>query len=255
MVDLSKITKDGKALFLAYDQGLEHGPVDFNDKSLDPGQILKIGLYGEYTGMIVQKGIAEKYCVKAPFGEELARKLPLIIKLNGKTNLITDDDPYAPPLCTVDEALSLGAVAVGYTVYVGSSYEAKMTQEFAVVVREAHEKGIPVIGWMYPRGKGAEGKDKAELAAYAARIGLELGADIVKMQYPGSLEVLKLIVDVAGKTKVVVSGGSKLAEDEFLERAKIVMQSGAIGMAVGRNIWQDKDPLALTKKLKEIILR
>ena len=253
MVDLSKITKDGKALFLAYDQGLEHGPVDFNDKSLDPGQILKIGLYGEYTGMIVQKGIAEKYVVKAPFGEELARKLPLIIKLNGKTNLITDEDPYSPPLCTVEEAISLGAVAVGYTIYVGSEHENKMTQEFAVVVREAHEKGIPVIGWMYTRGKGAEGKDKAELAAYAARIGLELGADIVKIKYPGSLEALKLVVDMAGETKVVVSGGAKEAEETFLETAKVVMQSGAIGMAVGRNIWQDKDPLALTKKLKAVI--
>lgn len=90
---------------------------------------------------------------------------------------------------------------------------------------------------------------------------MELGADIVKIQYPGSpsagsgqaLEALKLVVAIAGKTKVVVSGGAKEEEEAFLEQAKIVMQSGAIGMAVGRNIWQDKDPLALTKKLKAVI--
>lgn len=160
MVDLSKITKDGKALFLAYDQGLEHGPVDFNDKSLDPGQIFKIGLCGEYTGMIVQKGIAEKYCVKAPFGEELARKLPLIIKLNGKTNLVTDQDPYAPVLCTVVEALSLGAVAVGCTVYVGSDFESKMTEEFATVVREAHEGGFLLSDGCIHVGKVQKEKTK-----------------------------------------------------------------------------------------------
>lgn len=253
MISLDKITKEGKALFLAYDQGLEHGPTDFTDENADPAQIIKIALYGEYTGVIVHKGIAEKYFVKAPFGEELARKTPIIIKLNGKTNLVTTGDPYSPLLCTVDEALALGAVAVGYTVYVGSEFENKMTQEFAEVVRDAHAKNIPVIGWMYPRGKSVEGKDHKEISAYAARIGLELGADIVKMQYPGDLESLKKVVEMAGKTKVVVSGGAKEEEEVFLDTAKIIMQSGAIGMAVGRNIWQSPDPMALTKKLQEIV--
>lgn len=247
MVDLSKITTNGKALFLAYDQGMEHGPSDFDDQNIDPSYILKIGKEGEFNAIILQKGVAEKYY------SPQEQTIPLILKLNGKTNLIEGQDPYSPILCTVEEALRLGASAVGYTIYVGSEFESKMTSEFSEIVREAHEKNIPVIGWMYIRGKSTIGKDQKELTAYGARMGLELGADIVKIKYPGSVETLKWAVESAGKTKVVVSGGVKKSEEEFLQIAKSVMESGAMGMAVGRNIWQDKNPLLLTKKLKEII--
>lgn len=251
MVDLSKITTNGRTLFLAYDQGLEHGPTDFNDENIDPEYILKIGVDGGFNGIIFQKGVAEKYFNTTQY-ESI---LPLILKLNGKTNLVKDQDPYSPLLCSVEEALGLGASAVGYTIYVGSEFENKMTQEFTEVVRDARNKDIPVIGWMYPRGHSIEGKDKGEITAYAARLGLELGADIIKIQYPGSLEALKWAVESAGKTKVVVSGGMKEDEVQFLETAKVVMQSGAVGMAVGRNIWQSKKPLEITEKLKKIIFK
>lgn len=253
MVPLEKITTHGKALYLAYDQGLEHGPTDFTHASLDPGQIIKIALYGEYNGVILQKGVAEKYYAGSPFGKELSRKIPLIVKLNGKTNLLQDHEPYSPQLCTVDEALHLGASAVGYTIYVGSEHEAQMMEDFARVVEAAHGKGIPVLAWMYPRGKAVVDRDKRELTAYAARIGLEIGADIVKLQYPGSKEGVTEAVEAAGKTLVVLSGGEKQEEEEFLSFAQTIVDAGAAGMAVGRNIWQHKDPLSLTKQLKTII--
>lgn len=249
MVDLSKITTNGKALFLAYDQGMEHGIADFDGENIDPNYILKIGLDGGFNAIIFQKGVAEKYFDQSIYKD----KLPLIVKLNGKTNLVSGVEPYSPLLCTVDEAISLGAQGVGYTIYVGSEFESKMTSEFAEVVRDAHNKNIPVVGWMYLRGKSIEGKDKKELSAYAARMGLELGADIIKIQYPGDLESLKKAVEAAGRTKVVVSGGTKEDEAEFLNMAKTAIEAGAIGMAVGRNIWQNKNPLEITKKLKEII--
>lgn len=249
MVDLSRITTNGKALFLAYDQGMEHGPSDFDGENIDPNYILKIGEEGGFNAIIFQKGVAEKYYQKNQ------TSIPLIIKLNGKTNLIEGQDPYSPLLCSVSEAISLGAVGVGYTIYVGSEFESKMTSEFALVIREAHENNIPAIGWMYLKGRSILGKDQKELTAYASRMGLELGADIIKIKYPGDLESLKHAVISAGKTKVVVSGGVKENEAEFLEMAKIVMQSGAIGMAVGRNIWQSKEPLEITRRLKEIIFR
>lgn len=248
MIDLNKITTNGKALFLAYDQGMEHGPSDFDDKNIDPNYILKIGVDGDYNAIIFQKGIAEKY-----YNNMFKNKIHLILKLNGKTNLVKDQDPYSPLLCTVDEALKLGAVAVGYTIYVGSEFESKMTEEFANIVREAHEKNLPVVGWMYLRGKSIVNKDQKELTAYAARLGLELGADLIKIKYPGDLESLKWAVESAGKTKVVISGGAKEEEDKFLEMARIVMRSGAIGMAVGRNIWQSKNPLEMTRRLKKIV--
>lgn len=247
MVSLDKITKEGKALFLAYDQGMEHGPGDFDSDSIDPNYILSIGIEGEFNAVIFQKGVADKY-----YDESLKDKIPLIVKLNGKTSLVSQE-PYSPQLATVEEALSLGAAAVGYTIYVGSAHEAKMFAEFAVIEREAHQKNIPVMAWMYPRGKGVEGKDEKEVIVYAARIGLELGADIVKIKYPGGVVSLKRAVQAAGKTKVVVSGGVKEDEIDFLKMTKEVMSSGAIGMAVGRNIWQNKDPLGITQKIKDII--
>lgn len=241
MIDLTKITKDGKALFLAYDQGMEHGPTDFNDESVDPSNILKIAKEGGFTGVILQKGVAEKY---------YSGQVPLILKLNGKTSFIKDE-PYAPQICTVTEALKLGASALGYTVYVGSQEQEKMFTEFSNIEREAHEKGIPVIGWMYPRGK--EVVENAETIAYAARVGLEMGADIIKVKYPGDLKSMEWIVKSAGKTKVVVAGGAKEPLDSLLEMTKIVMQAGAIGLAIGRNVWQAEEPLVVCQKLKEII--
>lgn len=246
MVDLSKITTNGKALYLAYDQGLEHGPTDFNDESIHPENILKIAVNGSYNGVIFQKGIAQNYYA------HYKDKIPLILKLNGKTNL-TEDDPYAPQICSVKEAVELGAAAVGYTIYVGSKFEHEMFKEFAKIEEEAHFGNIPLVAWMYLRGSETINKDPKELAVYAARIGLELGADIIKMKYPGDEETFRKCVEAAGTTKIVVSGGEKIEEQEFLDLAKKFMECGAMGMAVGRNIWQDDDPLALTKKLRQVI--
>lgn len=248
MVDISKITTSGKALFLAYDQGLEHGPSDFNDESIHPSNILRIADLGKYNAVILQKGIAENYY--APYKD----KVPLILKLNGKTNLV-DGDPYSPQLCSVSEAMGIGATAVGYTIYIGSKYESEMFKEFARIEEEAHFGSIPLIGWMYIRGSETTGKDPKELSVYAARIGLELGADIIKMKYPGDPETFKLCVEAAGKTKIVVSGGEKVQESEFLNLAKTVMECGAIGMAVGRNIWQDEKPLEITDKLRTVVFQ
>ncbi len=247
MVDLSKISTSGKMLFLAYDQGLEHGPSDFDDENIDPNYILKIGVDGGYNAVIFQKGIAEKY-----YSSEFKSKIPLILKLNGKTNLV-EGEPYSPQLCSVQEAIEIGASAVGYTVYVGSEHESQMFAEFSRIEEEAHAANLPLMAWMYPRGRSIESKSKEEITAYASRIGLELGADIVKIQYPGSVESLKKAVEASGKTKVVVSGGKKETEEEFITTAKEVMEAGAAGMAVGRNIWQHENPLELTQKLKEVI--
>lgn len=248
MISLEKITRKGRALFLAYDQGMEHGPSDFDGENIDPNYILKIGLDGEYTGVIFQKGIAEKY-----YPQELKEKLSLIVKLNGKTNLVKTQEPYSPMLCTVDEALNLGAYAVGYTLYIGSEFEEQMLKELADVVRSAHEKNIPVIGWMYPRGKNVPDPLDSKIIAYASRVGLEVGCDLVKVSYPGNLETTKYVVESAGKTGVIIAGGKKESEEKFLEMAKTVMEAGAKGLAVGRNIWQSEKPLEITEKLKKII--
>jgi len=246
-IKFNKILNKGRALFLAYDQGLEHGPTDFNDDNVDPNYVIEIAKKGKYNAVIFQKGIAEKYNL-----EIKKSKIPLIIKLNGKTSLVSGE-PVSRQLCTVKEAKEFGAVAVGYTVYIGSEYESEMFSEFENILREAHNFGMPVILWAYPRGKGIIGKSKKELMAYAARTGLEIGADIVKIVYDGNPEDLKWAVKSAGKTKVVIAGGAKSDEKEFLEQLQDIMNSGAIGLAIGRNVWQSKNPLDITKKIKKII--
>ncbi len=247
MIKISKILRSGKALFLAYDQGLEHGPSDFNDESANPKNIIKIAKLGGYTGIILQKGIAEKY------REEIKKsRVPLILKLNGKTSLVKGE-PVSRQLCTVKEAIKLGAVAVGYTIYLGSKHEGVMFQEFEKVQREAHLKGIPVVAWIYPRGKGVKGRSEGELMAYSARVGLEIGADIIKIRYNGKIKDLKWAVKSAGKTKIVVAGGMKKERKELLKQVKEIMNSGCTGLAIGRNIWQAKEPLKITKEIKKIV--
>jgi len=246
-ININKITTKGKTLLLAYDHGLEHGPTDFNDKDIDPDYVINIGLKGGYNGIILQKGIAEKY-----YNKKKHKKLPLILKLNGKTKLLKGM-PYSPPLCTVKEAAALGAKAVGYTIYVGSRFEAKMFSDFESVEKDAHKKGLPVIAWMYPRGKVIKNEFSREILAYSARIGLELGADFVKMKYNNKPNDLKWVVKSAGKTKVLIAGGSKQNEKELLKEAYEVINAGASGFAIGRNIWQNKRPLKVTKALKKIV--
>ena len=250
-------------MFLAYDQGLEHGPADFNEESVDPKKIIEIAQQGGFTGIILQKGTAEKYYASATSakGGQAAQvsnqgyTVPLIVKLNGKTNLVKDEDPYSPQICTVKEALLYGASAVGYTIYVGSEYEPQMIKEFAVIEQEAEEEGIPVIAWMYPRGRNVPDENDPKIVAYAARAGLELGADIVKVRYTGDPVSFKWVVRSAGEAKVVMMGGSKEPEEVFLEKAKVAMEAGAVGVAVGRNVWQSDKPLEVAKRLGEVIWR
>jgi len=245
----TKLLRNNRCLFLAYDQGFEHGPTDFDDKSVDPAYILSIANdSAAYTGIIFHEGIAQSYYDKAK------ETVPLIVKLNGKTSLHPDEEPYSPQLCSVDEAVRLGATAIGYTIYIGSSYEGKMMEEFSRIEDEAHTKNLSVILWAYPRGKNVIGKEQdKDVVAYGARIALEMGADFVKVPYTGSIENVQWIVRSAGTTHVIVQGGTKVDEQTILEEATICKKAGVTGMAIGRNIWQSPDPIAISKKLAAII--
>jgi class I fructose-bisphosphate aldolase len=244
-VDVSRITDNGKTLLLAYDHGLEHGPSDFEDKSVDPAYVLNIAKEAGFNGIILQKGVAEKYYTDA------YKDVPLIVKLNGKTNLYKGE-PISEQVCSVEEAKELGAAAVGYTIYIGSAFESKMFEEFGKIDEEANDLGLPVILWAYPRGKSVK-KVTPKLVAYAARVGLELGADFVKVKYTGSVNSFSKVVQDAGKCRVLCLGGSKTSDRRFLQLAKNALSAGAVGMAVGRNVWQHKEPLKISAALKAVV--
>ena len=245
--NLRKIVQNGRILLLAYDQGIEHGPTDFDDKNVDPNYIIDIAAQGGYTGLVLQKGVAEKYYDKLK-----REKVNLVLKLNGKTSLVKGD-PVSGQLATIEEARDLGAVAVGYTIYIGSGHEEEMLMEASRIQAEAHSWGLPLILWIYPRGSGVEDIPKNQLMAYATRVALTIGADVVKVHPEGTMKDFAWAVKAAGKVRVVAAGGSKISEKKLLSNIKGYIENGGNGMAIGRNVWQAKDPIKLSEKIRDVV--
>jgi fructose-bisphosphate aldolase, class I len=244
----SPIVRDGKILILAYDHGLEHGPVDFEPvpETMDPERVFETATHDAVTAVAVQKGIAEAYY---PSYED---DVNLLLKVNGTSNLWMGEHDSAVN-CSVEYAAELGADAVGFTLYGGSNHEVEMAEEFRDVQEAAREHDMAVVMWSYPRGQGLKNDTKPDVISYATRLGLELGADVTKVKYPGSVEAMEHACKMAGKSKVVMSGGSKASDRAFLEVVEAATGAGAAGLAVGRNVFQREDPEGLLDGLEQVI--
>jgi class I fructose-bisphosphate aldolase len=247
--DDTPLARDGKVLILAYDHGLEHGPVDFEEvpESANPERVFEVATHDAITTLAVQKGVAEAYY---PSYDD---DVDLLAKLNGTSNLWMGE-PDSAVNCSVEYAAEeLGADAVGFTLYGGSNNEIEMAEEFRKAQEAAREYGLPVVMWSYPRGQGLKNDKKPDTIAYAARQAHELGADVAKVKYPGSREAMQQAVRMAGRTKVVMSGGSKTSDRDFLESVKAVIDAGGAGLAVGRNVFQREDPTRILDALEQVI--
>jgi class I fructose-bisphosphate aldolase len=262
--------RNGTAMFLPYDQGLEHGPRDFfaNPNASDPRYIIELAIEGGFNGIAIQIGLAEK------FYWEYAGEIPLILKLNGKTDFPSDAEALSPLHASVEDALRLGADAVGYTLYVGTPAQDIDFAQFRQVREDAHRFGMPLIVWSYPRGAAVDAKggtDSFYAVDYAARVASELGADIVKVNFPhpekrtnvqteyakefSTQDAIDHVVHSANKTLVLISGGSKSSDDVMLGRAREAMEAGATGLIFGRNVWQREhdESLRFASRLHEIL--
>jgi fructose-bisphosphate aldolase, class I len=265
---------NGTLLLLPIDQGLEHGPRDFfvNPAAKDPEFQLRLAKEGGFSGIVFQIGIAEKYMSK------YAGQVPLVLKLNGKTEIPSDKQPISPLLATVEDAVRLGADAVGYTLYVGSPLQAQDFEQWRKVREDADRYGLPTIVWAYPRGEAIDakgGRDSLYAVDYATRVAGEVGADIVKVNVPkldrekdaaapapySSMSVtreqaVRMVVESAGKTLVLFSGGEMQGDEGVIEKARIGMASGATGLIFGRNVWQRPydEALALAGEIKQMML-
>jgi len=236
---------ENRGILLAYDQGLEHGPTDFNERNVDPAFIMRLAVEGKFNGLVFQKGIAEKY---------YDGRIALVLKVNGKTNLVKGE-PIARQICSVQQAAKIGAKAVGYTIYAGSAHESLMLEEFGRIQEEAHRLKMAAIAWIYPRGEAIKNDTAPEIVAYAARTGLEVGADAVKIKYTGEVESFRWAVKSAGKAKVFMSGGPKApSEVDFLRQVRGALDAGATGLAVGRNVWQSADPIKMARALRTLVI-
>jgi class I fructose-bisphosphate aldolase len=263
---------NGTALFLPYDQGLEHGPRDFfpNPFASDPKYILKLALEGNFNGIAIQIGLAEK------FYWDYAGEIPLILKLNGKTDIPPGDHPLSPVNATVADAVRLGADAVGYTLYVGSPVQERDFQQYRKVREDAQRLGMPLIVWSYPRGEAIDtkgGKDSFYAVDYAARTASELGADVVKVNFPhpekryaaadpyrrafSSQDAIDAVVRSANRTLLLVSGGEWAGDEVMLEKARESMGAGATGLIFGRNVWQREhnESLRFVAQLRDILAK
>ena len=243
----------GKLMLFAGDQKVEHLNDDFFNKSdpqlsiedQDPEHLFKIASQGTVGVFATQLGLISQYGKDYP-------DINYVVKMNSKTHLlpVSQVEPYSSLLWTVDDVIrlkqntGLNIVGVGYTCYLGSEYEDKMLNHAAQLIQDAHDEGLLVVLWMYPRGKAVKDEKDAHLIAGAAGVAACLGADFVKCNVPYKNDEpcafgLKEAVKAAGRTGVICAGGGSIAEDKFLQQLCDQLYIGGVrGNATGRNIHQ-----------------
>lgn len=258
----------GRLMLFACDQKVEHLNGDFygegiDPSDLDPEHLFKIGSEGVCGVLAGQRGLIARYAADYP-------EVNYLVKMNSKTNLVktAQDDPYNPQLHDLQAVLAMreegvNIVGLGYTLYLGSEYESTMLAEAGQLIAEAHEAGLIVVLWIYPRGKAVADEKAPALIAGAAGVALCLGADFVKVNPPKatdeatSAESLKIAATAAGRTGLVCAGGSTVDAQTFLTQLHDQIHiGGACGNATGRNIHQRSldEAVRLTKAISAITL-
>jgi class I fructose-bisphosphate aldolase len=265
----------GRLMLFACDQKIEHLNEDFYGEGIDiadaePEHLFRIGSQGVCGVLAGQRGLVAMYAADYP-------DINYLVKMNSKTHLVKtsasdpakhQDDPYSPQLYDIQTALDLrdngvNVVGVGYTIYLGSEYEANMMQEAGQLIADAHSVGMLVVLWIYPRGRAVKDEKDPHLLAGAAGTAVSIGADFVKINPPkgteaaSSAELLKEASLAAGRTGLVCAGGSTVDAWTFLSQLwEQIHIGGASGNATGRNIHQRPldEAVRLTKAISAITL-
>jgi putative autoinducer-2 (AI-2) aldolase len=232
------IQKDGKALFLPIDHGYFQGPTHKLEK---PGETIK-PLLPYADALMLTRGVLRN-CV------DPANTKPIILRVSGGTSVVGEDLANEGLITSIKEIIKLNASAVSMSVFVGSKYEHQSLTNLAKLVDECEDYGIPVMA-VTAVGKELE-KREARYLALSCRIAAELGARVVKTYY--CTEKFEKVVEGC-PVPVVIAGGPKV--DSELEVFQFVydgMQKGAIGVNLGRNIWQSEYPVAAIRAIRAII--
>jgi predicted phospho-2-dehydro-3-deoxyheptonate aldolase len=235
--------KTGNAVIVPMDHGVTVGPIN-GIKSVKV--IADAIATGGADAAIVHKGAAI-------FGHRgYGRDLGLIIHLSASTSL--GPDPNNKVLvASVEEALRLGADAVSIHVNIGAEDESNMLSTLGEISRKCQEWGMPLLAMMYPRGKKIRDEYSPDAVAHAARVGAELGADIVKTSYTGDQDSFSRVVDGC-PMPVVIAGGPRVdSEMDLLSMVEGAINGGARGVAIGRNIFQALDPTLITKRICSVV--
>lgn len=284
---MRQIVRDsGTTLILPYDQFIEHDNrhVDPHSKAADPNYICKLAEEGGYNAIAIHYGLAKRYWTK------LAGSVPLLLKINGKTSIPDQSYPLSVHTCFVEDAVRMGAMGVGYTMYYGSPRQDEDLPQLAMVREECDRYGMPLIIWAYPRGKDVEekgGKDCSYMVESAVRMAVEMGASVIKANLPVEAksdaffdndgvpeyykkvekelralspkeqkwERAKRVVEAAQGIPILFSGGSEISDEDLFENAQACIDAGCFGFIFGRNMWKRKldHALDITTKFQKTL--
>lgn len=261
LLNHGRLAGTGKLVILPVDQGFEHGPARsfaINPPAYDPDYHFEVALEAGCNAYAAPLGFLEAAAARH------AGEIPLILKLNNHDVLHSDKDPISAVTGSVHDALRLGCVAIGFTIYPGSAHSREMYQQLRGLAEEAKEAGLAVVVWSYPRGSdlSKEGELAIDVVAYAAHIAAELGAHVIKVKLPtdhieqpeaqkaytaakvpiGTLaERVRHVVQSSfdGRRIVIFSGGAKKNNDEDVyNEARAIRDGGGFGSIIGRNSFQ-----------------
>lgn len=201
---------------------------------------------GGADAILMHKGIVEQG--HRGYGKDIG----LIVHLSASTSLAPNPNNKVI-VTSVEKAIQLGADAVSVHVNLGSETESEMLQELGEISETCSYWGIPLLAMMYPRGQKVENEHDVELVKHAARVGSELGVDIVKTNYTGDPDSFKEVVEGA-LVPVVIAGGPKVdTDEELLQMVKDSIEVGGAGVAFGRNLFQAENPGKITKAISEVV--
>ena len=269
----------GKLVILPVDQGFEHGPGRSfapNPPAYDPHYHFQLAIDAGLNAYAAPPGFLEAGAA------EFAGRIPLILKLNSHDVLQDEKDPLGAQTASVSDALRLGCVGIGYTIYPGTADRRLQYEQLRELAREAKSLGLLVVVWSYARGSGLsrEGETALDVIAYAAHIAAQLGAHLIKVKLPSAhleLEAARKVYEAQqvprdalvdrvrhvvqsafnGRRVVIFSGGAKKEDEEALfDEIRAIRDGGGFGSIIGRNVFQREkaDALRLLDRIIEIYL-
>lgn len=233
----------GRTVIAPMDHGVSDGPMK---GIIDIDKTVESISQGGADAILMHKGIVEQG--HRGYGKDIG----LIVHLSASTSLAPNPNNKVI-VTSVEKAIQLGADAVSVHVNLGSETESEMLQELGEISETCSYWGIPLLAMMYPRGQKVENEHDVELVKHAARVGSELGVDIVKTNYTGDPDSFKELVEGA-LVPVVIAGGPKVdTDEELLQMVKDSIEVGGAGVAFGRNLFQAENPGKITRAISEVV--
>jgi DhnA family fructose-bisphosphate aldolase class Ia len=234
--------ESGNSLMVAMDHGIFLGPIEGIKKPLDT---IKLLCQGKPDTFFMPIGL-----VKMAYKIFIENRIPFIISIDSRCKMGPEPD-YIILSDSVEHALIAGASGISMHTLVGPEKTSDMLKGLAMISESCDKFGMPLLAIMYP--EGFTNNQSVEHVKWAARIGAELGADLVETYYTGSVESFSEVVESC-PVPVLLSGGElKKKPIDFLRVLKNVIDVGGRGCAIGRNIWQYKDPISMLKAIRRIV--